>query len=159
MKTRQQGFTYVVLLFVVAMLGVGLAAKGIEWERSAQRARESELISTGNEIRKAIALYYYRSPGGAHELPKSLDELLEDPRYPGTQRYLRRVYRDPMTGKTEWGLVTIGGRIVGVHSLSTSQPMKSGNFRESESDFASKDSYAEWRFTFSPSVGDSSPHP
>jgi type II secretory pathway pseudopilin PulG len=157
MRSGQQGFTYVILLISVAILGVGLAAKGIEWDRSTQRAREAELLFVGNEFRRAIALYYYRSPGPAQEYPASLEDLLEDRRYPGTQRYLRRIYRDPLTGRPEWGLVTAGGRIVGVHSLSAGRPIKSGNFAEADRDFASKTSYTEWRFTFSPPVSGSPP--
>jgi hypothetical protein len=96
-------------------------------------------------------LYYYRTPGAAHELPASLEELLEDPRYPGTQRYLRRIYRDPVTGSAEWGLVmTPGGRIMGVHSLSDRQPIKTGNFSEANREFAEKNSYREWHFKFVP---------
>jgi type II secretory pathway pseudopilin PulG len=152
MRSAQQGFTYVVLIIAVAIIGVGLAAKGVEWDRSAQRAREAELLFVGNEFRRAIALYYYRSPGPVQEYPQSLEDLLEDRRYPGTQRYLRRIYRDPVTGKPEWGLVTIGGRIIGVHSLSTGQPIKSGNFSEANREFAERNSYSEWQFIFAPVV-------
>jgi type II secretory pathway pseudopilin PulG len=153
MRKAEQGFTYVALLFAVAIIGVGLAAKGVEWDRAAQRAREAELLFVGNEFRKAIALYYYRSPGPVQEYPRSLEELLEDPRYPGTQRYLRRIYHDPMTGKVEWGLVmSSDGRITGVHSLSGKQPIKSGNFSEANREFAIKNSYSAWQFTFAPVV-------
>lgn len=152
MRKAEQGFTYVALLFAVAIIGVGLAAKGVEWDRSAQRAKESELLFVGSEFRRAIALYYYRSPGPVQEYPQSLEDLLEDRRYPGTQRYLRRIYRDPMTGKAEWGAIIAGGRIIGVHSLSTGQPIKSGNFSEANREFAEKNSYSEWHFIFAPVV-------
>jgi type II secretory pathway pseudopilin PulG len=152
MRSGQQGFTYVALLISMAIIGVGLAAKGVEWDRSTQHAREAELLFVGHEFRRAIALYYYRSPGPAQEYPRSLEDLLEDQRYPGTQRYLRRIYRDPMTGRLEWGLVRAGGRIVGVHSLSNGQPIKSGNFSEVNREFAEKNSYSEWQFIFAPVV-------
>jgi type II secretory pathway pseudopilin PulG len=152
MKT-ERGFTYVALLFAVAVIGVGLAAKGVEWDRTSQRAREAELLFVGSEFRKAIALYYYRSPGPVQEYPKSLEELLEDRRYPGAQRYLRRVYRDPMTGRAEWGLVLApGGGVMGVHSLSEGQVIKSGNFTEANRDFATKGTYKEWQFNFAPAT-------
>jgi type II secretory pathway pseudopilin PulG len=152
MRSAQQGFTYVVLIIAVAIIGVGLAAKGVEWDRSAQRAKEAELLFVGNEFRRAIALYYYRSPGPVQEYPQSLEDLLEDRRYPGTQRYLRRIYRDPMTGKAEWGPIIVSGRIIGVHSLATGQPIKSGNFSEANREFTEKNSYSEWQFIFAPVV-------
>lgn len=148
---RQQGFTYIALLIVVAVMGAGLAAKGISWQAAAQREKEADLLFIGEEFREAIALYYLRSPAQAQEYPKSLDDLLSDTRFGGTQRYLRKIYRDPMTGKAEWGLVlTPTGRIMGVHSLSREAPMKTGNFREVNQEFSSGSSYADWRFLFVP---------
>lgn len=151
MGKKQGGFTYVALLFVIAVIGVGLAAKGVEWERASQRDREAQLLFIGNEFRKAIALYYYRSPGPVHEFPDKLDDLLEDPRFPGTQRYLRRIYRDPMTGAQEWGLVlTPSGRIMGVHSLSQSPVIKIDGFTEKDKDLAGKGTYSDWEFVVVP---------
>ena len=65
------------------------------------------------------AQYYEHAPDPGHRYPLSLEALLKDPRYPATQRYLRRIYADPVGGGTEWGLVKgPGGEIYGVHSLS-----------------------------------------
>lgn len=152
MRIRAQlGFTYVALLFAVAVIGVGLAVKGLEWHAAKQREKEKELLFVGSEFRKAIALYYYRTPGQVQEYPKALDDLIEDARFPGVQRYLRRIYRDPMTGNKEWGLIlTPSGRIMGVHSLSKDKPTKTGNFAEAHKDLADKKSYEDWRFVFVP---------
>ena len=156
----QRGFTYVALLLAIAILGVGLAAKGVEWDRASQRSKEADLLFIGNEFRRAIALYYYRTPGSAQDLPRSLEELLKDPRYPGTQRYLRRIYRDPLTGRAEWGLVrTPGGAITGVYSLSIEQPIKVNNFSTANKDFVGKTSYSEWQFNFVPAITPSAPRP
>jgi len=147
----QVGFTYLGLLFAVAIAGVGLATTGIVWSSAQQREKEAELLFIGNEFRRAVALYYYRTPGPVKEYPKTLEELLEDPRFPGKQRYLRRIYRDPMTGLTEWGLVlTLGGDIMGVHSLSNTAPMKAGNFLEMNTEFTGAKAYSEWKFVVVP---------
>lgn len=46
---------------------------------------------------------------------------------------LRKIYRDPMTGKSDWGLVMAPqGGIMGVHSLSTARAIKHENFRGSD---------------------------
>ncbi len=152
MGTRhQKGFTYIALLIIVAVMGAGLASKGVAWQNSGQREKEANLLFIGEEFKEAIALYYLRSPGQAQEYPKSLEDLLSDTRFGGTQRYLRKIYRDPMTGKAEWGLIqTPAGRIMGVHSLSREVPMKTGNFKGANQQFVGSKSYEDWRFLFLP---------
>lgn len=147
----QLGFTYVALLIALAVLGVGLAATGVAWQNAVQRDREADLLFIGQEFREAIALYYLRAPGQVHEYPKSLEDLMEDQRFPGVQRYLRQVYRDPMTGQTEWGLVlTPTGRIMGVHSLSRGTPLKTARFPEADRHLAGSTTYVDWQFVFVP---------
>jgi type II secretory pathway pseudopilin PulG len=116
--TRQRGFTYVWLLVAVAVMAAGLAAIGEVAATAAKREREAELLFVGDEFARAIAEYHASSPG-APQYPQKLEELLADNRYPNARRYLRRVYRDPMTGRADWGLVRgPGGGIVAVHSQS-----------------------------------------
>ena len=148
---KQQGFTYIALLLVVAVMGVGLASKGVAWQNAGQREKEADLLFIGKEFKEAIALYYLRSPGQSQEYPKSLEDLTADTRFGGTQRYLRKIYRDPMTGKAEWGLIlTPAGRIMGVHSLSREKPMKTGNFQEENREFSGGATFSDWRFVFIP---------
>lgn len=152
MRNHQLGFTYLGLLFAVAVAGIGLSVVGVVWHTERQREKEQALLFIGNEFRRAIALYYYRSPGQAHEFPDRLDDLLEDPRFPGVQRYLRRIYRDPMTGSREWGLVlTPSGRIMGVHSLSQSAVIKTEGFAELNKELSGQRIYSDWKFTMIPS--------
>lgn len=148
---RAGGFTYLSLLLIVAITGAALAAAGGLWSHAAQRERERELLFVGEQYRQAIALYYWRTPGVVHEYPKSLEVLLEDKRYPMPQRYLRRIYRDPMTGTTDWGIVEApgGAGIMGVYSKSEEIPIKSGNFPQRWASFEMARSYTDWKFVFS----------
>ena len=75
--------------------------------------------------------------------PESLDDLLEDNRGLVTRRHLRKIFVDPMTGRSEWGLVRVGGRIVGVHSLSDAIPVKQANFDVDFLEFESAQSLRE----------------
>jgi hypothetical protein len=62
---------------------------------------------------------------------------------------LRKVYRDPMTGASAWGLVEApGGGIRGVYSLSRDKPAKIANFDTADSDFERAASYVDWKFVF-----------
>ena len=138
------------LLVVVALIGVGLAMTGEAWRTTAQREKERELLFVGDQFRKAITQYYDGTPGGVKQFPNSLNDLLKDPRYPTTRRHLRKVYRDPMTGKREWGIVKgPGDTIMGVYSLSRQAPMKRANFPPDYTSFERAESYAAWRFAYS----------
>src|ERR1700757_4232510 len=99
-----RGFTYVGVLFLVALMGATLVAVAQVWHTQVKRDKEAELLFVGNQFRRAIALYYERAPGGFRQYPKQLNDLLQDPRFPNIQRHLRKLYLDPMTGKAEWGL-------------------------------------------------------
>lgn len=151
---RERGFTYIGVLLLVALMGAVLAGTATVWRTMSQRDKERELLFVGHEFRKAIGLYYERTPGGAKQYPKKLEDMLLDKRQVNIARYLRRLYVDPMTGKKEWGLVKgAGDAIMGVYSLSADSPIKSGNFDEADKDFEGKGSYAEWKFVYLPGQG------
>jgi type II secretory pathway pseudopilin PulG len=144
----QKGFTYLTVLFVVAMMAGGLALAGEVWHTSAMREKEAELLHVGNEYRKAIERYYVSGP---KQYPKNLADLVRDPRQPGVVRHLRRLYPDPVTGKEEWGLVKSNdGGIAGVHSLSEAAPLKTAGFAVRDAAFEGKTKYADWQFVYAP---------
>jgi len=143
---QQRGFTYFGVLFLVLLVGLSLGLAGQLWSSQSQQARERELLWVGNQYANALRSYYRSSPGLA-QYPQQLDELLLDPRFPSVRRHLRRLYPDPLTGSSEWGLThSFDGRIVGVYSLSTRTPMKQANFPAQWVEFEGMGSYADWRF-------------
>jgi type II secretory pathway pseudopilin PulG len=115
-----RGFTYLWLLFVLALGGAALAALGSSWQLAAQRERESELMFRGLQIRDAIERHAAATPPGQPTLPRSLDELLQDTRGERPRHHLRRLYADPWTGRPDWVLLRReDGGIYGVHSRAT----------------------------------------
>jgi hypothetical protein len=106
-----------------------------------------ELLAVGDEIRAALRSYRSAAPVGSPGYPRTLEDLLRDPRVPSTRRHLRRVPADPMTGLVTWGLIrTPDGQIIGVHSLSEARPIKVGNFDTSHAAFEGKARISEWIF-------------
>jgi len=154
LRVATRGFTYLGTIFTIAIMGAVLAATGTIWSHAAQREKEKELIHIGNQFRRAIGLYYERTPGTVKRFPPSLNELLLDTRHLTVQRYLRRVYTDPITGGDEWGVVRApDGGIMGVHSLSQAKPIKSGNFGKNNDHFVMAARYTQWQFTYVPATG------
>jgi type II secretory pathway pseudopilin PulG len=139
----QHGFTLIAGLITAAVMGAGLAALGTFASHALQREKEAELLFAGNQYREAIAAYYRKE----QTYPTELAALLEDRRYPMAVRHLRKLYRDPITGASDWGLVKAPqGGIMGVHSKSEQPAIKTGNFLPRDRAFADARTYAEWQF-------------
>lgn len=153
MLQRQAGFTYLAALFLIAVAGAAAAAAGVLWSTVSQREKERELLFTGNQFRQAIGEYYERSPGTLKKYPPTLNDLLKDERQLGMRRYLRRIYRDPVTQTNTWGLVqSPEGGIMGVHSLSEDKPLRQSGFSPVNADFVGKKHYSEWKFVYRPQL-------
>jgi type II secretory pathway pseudopilin PulG len=148
---RDSGFTYLTVLIIIALMGVGLALAGEVWHTAAMRDKEAELLFVGNQYRNAISLYYESTPGAVKRYPRTLEELLKDERYPTVRRYLRSLYPDPVTGKPEWGIIKApDGGVMGVYSLSEEQPFKAANFRPRDKTFEGAAKYSDWKFAYLP---------
>lgn len=147
----QTGFSYIALLFIVAIMGSVLAGVGVSWSKLAQREKEVELLFIGNQFRNGIGAYYNSLPSGAQTYPRRLEDLLLDPRQPATSRYLREIYIDPMTGSNKWGLVkSPEGFVMGVYSLSAATPIKKKNFKIIDATFENQAKYSGWKFVYKP---------
>jgi type II secretory pathway pseudopilin PulG len=156
----QRGFTYLGLLFAVAIIGITLATIGVVWSTQIRRDKEAELLFAGDQIRSAIGHYYAEAPAGAHAFPATLDELLQDDRWPQVHRHLRRLYVDPMTASTDWQLIPAPeGGIMGVASTSTNVPIKKTNFVGADRAFDMTESYNDWQFVFRPNSRTRAPQP
>ncbi len=144
---RCTGAMLLLVMFIVAVTGILLAVAGPVWHTEMQRDKEAELLWIGDQFSRALAGYYAASPTATREYPRELKQLLLDPRQPNSVRHLRRLYRDPMTGSAEWGLIKDGsGGITGVYSLSKGVPLKRGGFEKAKARFNDAKSYAEWSF-------------
>ena len=148
---RERGFTYIGVLVLVVLMGIALASAGEVWHTMQQREKEQELLFIGHQFRLALKRYAEHTPGKTRRAPLHLEELLQDPRHPGIQRYLRKIYPDPVTGGVEWGLITgPGGEIVGVYSLSDGEPLKKAHFELADRHFEGSVKYSDWVFMYTP---------
>jgi type II secretory pathway pseudopilin PulG len=143
----QRGFTYLGLLMAVAVMGLMLTIVARVWSTTEQRERETQLLFAGHQFRNAIAGYFAHR----HHYPQTLQDLLGDSDSTLPQRYLRRLYLDPMTGTPEWQQIAApGGGIMGVASTSKLMPIKHGNFDPPDVSFNDADCYCSWQFVYVP---------
>jgi type II secretory pathway pseudopilin PulG len=106
-KLDDRGYIMVVLLIGMAVVAVWMSALLPSWRQQATRQKEADLIFRGEQYARAIALYYRKNN---NTLPNNIDVLV-------SQRYLRRKYKDPITGQdflptggVTTGLPQSGGR-------------------------------------------------
>ena len=89
------GYAMAALLISLAVMGVLMSMLLPVWSQAAQREREAELVFRGEQYARAIELYQRQFVGA---FPPNVDSLVE-------QRFLRRVYKDPMTEDGEFQLL------------------------------------------------------
>ena len=129
----EEGYVLLTLLLVVAMLGItaAIAAPTIAFE--IRRDREQEMIHRGVQYSRAIRTYYKKFG----RYPTRLEDLDNT----NNLRYLRKHYKDPLTGQDfkllhygEPG-VTVGGAIGG-GSIPGANPIGSPGGLNSSSGFS-----------------------
>lgn len=145
-RARQSGVGYLLVLFTCAALGLTLAKTGEVWHTTSVREKETQLMFVGQQFSTALASYRDRSPPGLPTAPSTLEELLEDSRFVIPVRHLRRIWRDPFTNEADWEVVTINGRIVGIHSRMNMRPLRSVQGLSGGSNSAMP-TYRDWVFS------------
>lgn len=144
------GFAYIWVLLSVALIGLFLTIAFDVDSTVARRDKEIELLAIGQQFREGLRRYQEasKSTDGVAAYPQRLQDLLEDTRSGSAKRHLRKLFVDPMTGKTEWGLLMVDGRIVGIHSLSNDKPLKQDGFDPEWEGFRAAERYSDWVFFY-----------
>lgn len=146
---RQDGFGYLMVLFAMAAIGITLASAGEVWRTASLREKEAQLLFVGHQFRLALASYRDRSPAGTPDTPATLDDLLMDKRFPTPVPHLRRLWRDPMTNSTDWVLVKPAGRITGIRTRHSGQPLRTAH-EPRDAALSGTTAYSQWVFEAEP---------
>lgn len=101
-KRHQYGYTYLLMLFVVALLGYTFALTGITWREGVIRDISDENAFILAAYAQALESYRLATPDGRSYRPQRLEELAEDNRRGSKQRHIRRLYKNPVTGRLDW---------------------------------------------------------
>src|ERR1700744_3976324 len=89
--------TVLVMIFLV-LLALSIAAPKLA--KQIQRDKEQEAVERGLQYRRAIQLYYKKFSAYPTDI-KQLEKTNEI-------RFLRKRYKDPITGKDDWRLIHVG---------------------------------------------------
>jgi type II secretory pathway pseudopilin PulG len=145
LKQEEQGFSYLMLMIAVVVMGIAMSVAARQWTVMVQRELEADLLAKGIEVQNALALYSASMKAGrvtpGEVYPQTLADLTRLPK-----PFLRKVYNDPM-GRGEWEVVRAPtGGIMGVRSKSRSKPIRQQNFPLVVRHFQGKPTYYDWVF-------------
>jgi len=100
-RCKESGYVLLAVMLAVTLL---LVAMSIELPRIAQqikREKEEELVHRGKDYATAVKRFVHKNGG---RYPLSVEQL-EDTNH---IRFLRKRYKDPMTGEADWKMVHVG---------------------------------------------------
>src|ERR1700678_2401032 len=97
---NQEGFLLVGVLVMVLLLTIALAIAAPKIAESIRRDKEEETIQRGKQYARAVHMYHAKYG----RYPNSIDQLMKT----DNVRFLRKRYRDPMTGKDDWRIIHLG---------------------------------------------------
>jgi len=142
---NSKGFTFMLAMATVVILGILLGVTGQSWRMIMKREKEKELLFRGSQIKEAIESYR------GQKVVVPLNDLNDLVKFRiANVRHLRRLYADPMT-KADWRLIKDQYGIKGVASTSDEAPLKvSFSNISSLSSFTGKKKYSEWEFLCAP---------
>ncbi|RDJ93728.1 type II secretion system protein, partial [Lacticaseibacillus rhamnosus] len=98
-RQRQRGYVLLTLMLFVAFLGIAAMAIAPTVAFQAQRDREEEMIHRGVQYSRAVKRYYKKFG----RYPTRIEDLENT----NNMRFLRRRYKDPITGK-DFKLLHVG---------------------------------------------------
>jgi type II secretory pathway pseudopilin PulG len=148
---NHNGFTYMTAMILMVVTGIALIGVSRYWRMIIQRDLEAELLFRGAQIRKGIESYYKAGKDNYSRYPMRLEDLLKDPRFSGTRRHLRTLYKEPFSKNGKWRMILgNNGRLKGVHSKSSGKPLKTRNFSSENAKFKKAEKYSDWKFIYEP---------
>jgi hypothetical protein len=110
----EAGFAMLVVFLLAAVIGIGLYMELPRVVLESQRDREELLIDRGTQYKRAIQVFYRKFS----RYPADLDALDNT----NNIRFLRRRYKDPMTGEDEWRIIHAAGPGIFTDSLVNTPP-------------------------------------
>jgi type II secretory pathway pseudopilin PulG len=97
---QEDGFLLLGVLFMVLLITIALAIAAPKMAESIRRDKEVETVHRGMQYARAIQIYFNKYG----RYPNTIDQLVKS----DNQRFLRKRYLNPMTGKDDWRIIHYG---------------------------------------------------
>jgi type II secretory pathway pseudopilin PulG len=99
--TGESGYVLLALMLTVTLLLIAMSVAAPRIAQQIKRQKEEELVHRGRDYAMAVKRFVHKNGG---RYPASIEQL-EDTNH---VRFLRKRYKDPMTGEDNWRMVHYG---------------------------------------------------
>ncbi len=142
------GYTFPLMLIIVAAMAIGASRLELAQSYRTKRDKEEELLFRGLAYQRALKAYYSKN----NRYPRKLKDLADD-RDASKPRFIRQLYKDPMTGRDFKPILAAEGAIMGVVSSSKDIPFRTVDFDKELQGFDQAKTYEDWKFQAKPGGG------
>jgi hypothetical protein len=146
------GYTFPLMLIIVAAMAFAAMRLDVAQSYRLKRDKEADLLFRGLAYKRAIKAFHSKNS----RYPRQLKELADD-RDSSKPRFMRQLYKDPVTGGEFKLILGSEGAIMGVVSASRDVPFKKVDFDKELEDFGNAKTYANWKFETKPGSATSPP--
>ena len=121
-RPKDSGYALLLILLLAALVAISLYKEIPRIAFESQRQKEQLLMERGEQYKRAVQMFVSAN--------KRWPAKIEDLENMNNRRYLRRRYKDPMTGKDEWRMIHIANGIL-TDSKVTKPPGQQGDQKQS----------------------------
>ncbi len=100
-KSGQRGYMLLALMLFLTLMLIAMAVEAPRIAQQIKREKEEELVHRGKDYATAIKRFVHKNGG---RYPGSVEQL-ENTNH---VRFLRKKYKDPITGEADWKMVHMG---------------------------------------------------
>jgi type II secretory pathway pseudopilin PulG len=101
LHSGQSGYVLLAVMLAMTMILIAMSVEAPRIAQQIKRQREEELVHRGKDYATAVKRFVHKNGG---QYPTSIEQL-ENTNH---VRFLRKRYKDPMTGDSDWRLVHYG---------------------------------------------------
>ena len=100
-RSGQAGYVLLAVMFTLTLMLVAMAIEAPRIAQQIKREREEELVHRGKDYATAVKRFVHKNGG---RYPLSVEQLENTNHI----RFLRKKYKDPITGESDWKMVHVG---------------------------------------------------
>jgi type II secretory pathway pseudopilin PulG len=114
-RAGESGYLLLAVMLVMTLILIAMSVEAPRIAQQIKREKEDELVHRGKDFAYAVKRFAHKNGG---RYPVSIEQL-EDTNH---VRFLRKRYKDPMTGDSDWKLIHYGEAQITIPTTNSTNP-------------------------------------